>query len=183
MRPVLLVPGISNSGPGHWQTLWEERHPNVRRVEQRDWDRPGCSEWLATLDQAVQRLDAAPILAAHSLGCLLVARWAEQSDRPVHGILLVAVPDPNGPNFPREASGFSAVPSTLRQRRATVVSSSDDPYSSPAFVSRCVRQWNADHSSLDAAGHINAGSGLGDWPGGWQIVEAWRNEAGPKTFW
>ena len=177
MRPVLLVPGISNSGPGHWQTLWQARHPGVFRVQQRDWDRPACDEWVAALDEATRRVGAAPILVAHSLGCLVVAQWAALADRPVHGILLVAVPDPAGPNFPSEASGFASVPSTLRGRRATVVSSSDDPYSSADFVKRHVRLWGAEHVQLGPLGHINADSGLGEWQDGWAIVEAWRNEA------
>jgi len=32
MRPVLLVPGIGNSGPAHWQSLWQVKHPDVGRV-------------------------------------------------------------------------------------------------------------------------------------------------------
>jgi predicted alpha/beta hydrolase family esterase len=173
MRPVLLVPGISNSGPEHWQSLWEARHAGVRRVHQRDWEHPACAEWLATLDDAIRRLDTAPVLVAHSLGCLLVAHWAAQSDRAVHGMLLVAVPDPQGVSFPKEATGFSPVPMTLRARRVTVVSSADDPYSSPEFVSRCVDRWSAEHVRIGAKGHINSSSGLGDWPRGWAIVEAW----------
>jgi hypothetical protein len=177
MRPVLTVPGIFNSGPDHWQTLWEARHPNVRRVQQRDWDRPVCSEWMEALDAVVQRLDEAPILVAHSLGCLLAAKWAAQSGRAIHAMLLVAVPDPMGPDFPGEAAGFAPVPSTLGGRRATIVSSADDPYSSPAFVAARVREWNAQLVALGAVGHINASSGLGEWPQGWAIVEGWRNDA------
>ena len=26
---VLIVPGIGNSGPQHWQTLWERQHPDM----------------------------------------------------------------------------------------------------------------------------------------------------------
>jgi predicted alpha/beta hydrolase family esterase len=181
LRPVLLVPGISNSGPDHWHTLWETRHAGVVRVQQHDWERPVCAEWLGPLDQAIARLNVAPIIVAHSLGCLLVAHWAVQSDRAVHAMLLVAVPDPRGSSFPQEATGFAPVPTTLRGRRATVVCSTDDPYSSPAFVSRCLAQWNADHITLGTRGHINASSGLGDWPEGWSIVEAWRNEPAGAT--
>ena len=173
MRPVLLVPGIFNSGPGHWQTLWEERLPGVHRVQQRDWEHPVCGEWVDTLDAAIAKAGE-PVLVAHSLGCLVVAHWAAQSDRVVHGMLLVAVPDPTGRSFPREAIGFAAVPSSLRERHVTVVSSSDDPYSSAAFVNRCVALWGAEHVQLGAVGHINAESGLGAWPQGWAMVETWR---------
>lgn len=52
MRPVLLVPGIGNSGPTHWQSLWQEEHSDVGRVTQRDWDNPVCDGWVEALDQA-----------------------------------------------------------------------------------------------------------------------------------
>ena len=26
---VLMVPGVNNSGPGHWQTIWQEKHPEL----------------------------------------------------------------------------------------------------------------------------------------------------------
>lgn len=44
--PALIVPGIGDSGPGHWQTIWEAQHPHWRRVEQRDWHHPRCNECL-----------------------------------------------------------------------------------------------------------------------------------------
>ena len=175
MRPVLLVPGISNSGPDHWQSRWQALHVDVSRVMQRDWEQPVCDEWADALDEAVQHAREAPILVAHSLGCLVVARWAARSAQRVHAIVLVAVPDPAGPNFPAEASGFMPVADALRERpRVTVVSSIDDPYASEAHTRRCVAAWSAAHVSIGAAGHINAGSGLGDWPAGWAIVEGWR---------
>jgi predicted alpha/beta hydrolase family esterase len=179
MRPVLTLPGIYDSGPAHWQTRWEALHPAVARVRQRDWDRPVCREWLAALDAAVARLDEAPIIVGHSLGCLLAAHWAAQSDRSVHATLLVAVPDPAGPNFPRDASGFAPIPPSLGRRRVTIVSSADDPYSSAAFTASLVHAWDAGHVALGPRGHINAESGLGDWPEGWAIVEAWRS--GPRA--
>src|ERR1051325_5804180 len=49
--PVLFVPGWKNSGPGHWQTLWQASEPGWDRVMQRDWERPGPVAWLAGLDE------------------------------------------------------------------------------------------------------------------------------------
>jgi predicted alpha/beta hydrolase family esterase len=110
MRPVLLVPGIGNSGPTHWQSLWQAKYPAVTRVMQRDWDRPVCEDWLEVLDQEVARATEPPILVAHSLGCLAVAHWAAQSNRRCFAALLVAVPDPSGPSFPSAATGFAPLP-------------------------------------------------------------------------
>ena len=126
MRPVLLVPGIGDSGPDHWQSLWQAKHLDVGRVIQRDWDHPVRDQWVETLDQAIVQAAAPPILVAHSLGCLTVAHWAARSDRPCFAALLVALPDPSGPAFPKVAIGFATVPPALREYRVTVVSSDDD---------------------------------------------------------
>jgi predicted alpha/beta hydrolase family esterase len=176
MRPVLLVPGIGNSGLTHWQTLWQADHRDVGRVMQRDWDHPACDEWVEVLDKAVGQAAEPPILVAHSLGCLAVAHWAALSDRSCHAVLLVAVPDPSGPAFPPGATGFMPVPAALRRYRVTVVSSSDDPYATARYTEECAAAWGAEHVCLGRRGHINADSGLGDWPDGWAIVNGWRNE-------
>lgn len=175
MRPVLLVPGIQNSGPDHWQTHWERQHPGVLRVQQRDWDHPDCSEWAAALEHAVQAQPEPPIVVAHSLGCLVVARWMAGSALPVHAALLVAVPDPQGPAFPAEASGFVPLPPSVGTRRVHLLSSNNDPYSTPAYTRQRAAQWQAQHEELGALGHINAASGLGDWPEGWGRVVRWRS--------
>ena len=41
---TLIIPGYANSGPQHWQTLWEEKHPEYKRVHQKDWDHPTVNE-------------------------------------------------------------------------------------------------------------------------------------------
>jgi len=177
MKPsVLLIPGIGNSGPAHWQTLWENNYPNTHRVQQTDWDHPDCDKWAARLDDVVRRADAPPVLVAHSLGCLVACKWASQSRLPVKAILLVAVPDPAGPTFPREASGFSGLVSDLGQRRVAMVSSTDDPFSTALYSQRCALAWTAEHIVTGAKGHLNADSGLGEWSQGWDIVERLRHE-------
>lgn len=176
MRPVLLVPGIGNSGPDHWQSLWQTEHSDVSRVIQRDWNQPVREEWVETLDHAVRQAAASPILVAHSLGCLTVAHWAARSDRPCFAVLLVAVPDPSGPAFPKEAIGFAKVPLALREYRVTVVSSDDDSYATTTFTEGQVAAWGTEHIRLNRRGHINAASGLGDWVEGWAIVNRWRHE-------
>jgi predicted alpha/beta hydrolase family esterase len=176
MRPALLVPGIGNSGPTHWQSLWQAKYPYVTRVIQRDWDHPTREDWVKTLDEAVGQATEPPILIAHSLGCLAVAHWAAHSARPCFAALLVAVPDPTGPAFPSEATGFAPLPNSLRECRVTVVNSKDDAYATSSFTEERVASWDAEHICLGQYGHINAASGLGDWPDGWALVERWRNE-------
>lgn len=176
MRPVLLVPGIQNSGPAHWQSLWEAQHPGVTRVPQRDWDHPVCDEWVAALDAAVRAAPQPPIVVAHSLGCLVVAHWAARHRAAVHALLLVAVPDPLGPAFPPEARGFAPLPEALPGRRIRMVTSHDDPYAPGDHSATLAARWQAEHVDLGARGHLNAQSGLGDWPQAWAWIEAWRAE-------
>ena len=50
---TIVLPGIFNSGPAHWQTRWEEQHPDWVRFEPTSWDAPDLDDWLAALDRAV----------------------------------------------------------------------------------------------------------------------------------
>jgi serine hydrolase len=125
---VLILPGIGNSGPQHWQSLWQQSNPEFVRVEQRDWDHPVCGEWVAALALAAKRAGAGAIVVAHSLACLVVAHWSAQQHAPIKAALLVAVPDPAGPDFPEVAIGFSVTPTQPFAFPSIVVASTDDPY-------------------------------------------------------
>ncbi len=41
------------------------------------WNTPHRNAWVIKLDQAIRSAQAPVILAAHGLGCLAVAWWAE----------------------------------------------------------------------------------------------------------
>jgi uncharacterized protein len=173
-KAVYVLPGYANSGPGHWQTRWEEIDPSFVRVRMPDWERPVCDAWCDALDAAVAAHDAAGgplLLAAHSLGCLTAAHWAtrrstrEQSAK-VAGALFVAVPDPQGAGFPAAATGYADVPMAPLPFPTIVVASSDDPYGSLAFGQRCAEAWGSRFVDIGPRGHINAESGLGEWEQG-----------------
>lgn len=55
---ILVLPGLPNSGPEHWQAHWEAAFPNIRRVEQDNWDEPVYSEWSLRLTEAGQFISA-----------------------------------------------------------------------------------------------------------------------------
>lgn len=173
---VLILPGIGNSGPSHWQTLWESENPHFKRVEQRDWDHPVCQEWVAQLEQAVAQSGAQTILVAHSLACLVVAHWAASTQLSIAGAMLVAVPDPGGANFPAEAVGFSATPDTVFAFPSLVVASTNDPYGSFDYVQDRVRVWGSQLVNIGEAGHINAQSNLGNWREGFDLLQTLMND-------
>ncbi|MEM5382545.1 alpha/beta hydrolase [Paraburkholderia phymatum] len=170
-QKVIVLPGYMNSGDGHWQTRWEARYPNFVRVAMRDWDHPVCDEWCETLDATVAASKGPVLFAAHSLGCLTVACWAARHASndalaKVAGALLVAVPDPSGPGFPADATGFDAVPKDRLPFGSVIVASTDDPYGGVPFSQACAAAWSSRWESIGPRGHINADSGLGDWEEG-----------------
>lgn len=169
MTPVLIMPGIGGSGPLHWQSRWEASEPAYRRVHVPDWDHPELPAWLAALDAAVKAVAPAPVIVAHSLGCLAVAHWVAGGGQ-ARAALLVAPPDPASPQFPAVARSFAPVPTGRFGFPARVVASRNDPYGSVAFAQCCADTWGAAFSDVGNAGHINADSGLGDWTAGRQLL-------------
>jgi hypothetical protein len=64
MTPVFILPGWLNSGPSHWQSLWQAAHGDTR-VEQHDWQRPLRGDWCARLEETVVNHLAQNARAAH----------------------------------------------------------------------------------------------------------------------
>jgi len=169
---VLILPGLGDSGPQHWQTLWERQNAGFARVEQRDWERPRYEDWAANLERAVAAAGPDMVLAAHSLACLLVARWAHETKLRIKGALLVAPPDPDAITFPEDAVGFAPIPDRALPFPAIVVASTDDPYGDVAFARASARSWGARFVEVTDAGHINADSGFGPWNDGLALLRS-----------
>jgi predicted alpha/beta hydrolase family esterase len=170
--PVLVLPGLGNSGPQHWQTLWEKEFPDACRVEQADWERPDPADWEARLAAAVAGCAAPPVLVAHSLSCAVVARWARQSDGKVKAALLVAPSDVDASDrTPEEVRSFSPLARERLPFPAIVVASRDDPFVAFQRAAAFARDWGAEFVDAGAAGHINTASGHGPWPEGRLLLE------------
>ena len=172
MNPVLIVPGFGGSGPGHWQTLWENSNPSFRRVIQQDWDHPVCSEWKSQLEKDVAASGPDVILVAHSLACLLVAHWAADTRLKIKSALLVAVPDPASAAFPKEAVGFAPVPAQKFSFPSILVASTSDSFSDLKYSERCAKAWGSRFVNIGDAGHINADSNLGAWDEGFSLLKS-----------
>ena len=169
---VLILPGYGNSGPAHWQTLWERDHPAYRRVNQKSWDEPRRADWVGELARAVNAAPGRVTLAAHSLGCVAVAHWAAMSahcDR-VTGALLVAPPDIERKDAPRDVHDFRPIPMAPLPFPTIVVASTDDLYSDFARAEAWAKAWGSRLLSLGAAGHINRDAGYGPWPDGLALL-------------
>lgn len=170
---VLTLPGWQNSTKGHWQTEWEQAY-GYRRVEQHDWLHPKRGDWCARLQDVVADADGPLLLAAHSLGCILVAWWAAHSPdaHKVRGALLVAPGDVEQPGVAELIPGWTPIARQRLPFPSIVVSSSDDPYCSPARARELAQDWGARWVDAGAHGHLNAASGLGLWPQGHDLLRA-----------
>ena len=168
---ALILPGNGGSGPAHWQSLWELKHKNFIRVQQRDWDNPVCTEWVESLENAVTQVEGDIVLVAHSLACLLVSHWAAQTQRKIKGALLVAPPNPAESVFPKAATSFFPFPLKLLNFRSIVVASANDSYGDLDFAKSCAIAWGSDFINIGEVGHINADSGIDQWIQGLDLLK------------
>lgn len=164
---VLILPGLDNSGPGHWQTIWEQTRGDCQRVQFGLWDRPHRNTWVNKLNHAIRAADRPVVLAAHSLGCLAVAWWARLerpgADGKVLGALLVAPPAVDHRVADSRVATFAPTPREPLPFPAILVGSHDDGYMRLGEARRLARQWGASFADAGRSGHINAASGLGEW--------------------
>jgi serine hydrolase len=168
---VLMIPGFTGAGPGHWQSIWERAHPEYQRVQQRDWDHPEPTEWVATLDRVVRTTSGRVVLVGHSLGCMVIAKWAagRQASELV-GAMLVAPSDVEAAAAPSEVRGFAPIPLERLPFRSLVVSSSNDPLVSSERAAQFAQAWGSRLISIGAAGHIHTAAGYGPWPEGHALL-------------
>ena len=177
MTHFIILPGSSGSGPAHWQSRWESANRAMRRFQPSSWELPDFTDWLAALEAAVIAAPEPPVLVAHSLSCLLIAHWQKISQRPVKAALLVAVPDPASAVFPGYGMAFARIPQGKLRFASLVVTSTNDPYGSADYAQARAMQWGSRLAVIGPFGHINADSGLGDWPEGLALLDGLVSEA------
>lgn len=174
-RPLLLtVPGIDNSGPAHWQTLWEQELSDCHRAELGMWSRPHRNSWVTKLNAAIVAARRPVVLVAHSLGCHAVAWWNElepKSSERVVGALLVAPPNLVGVPKDSRLSVFAPLVRTRLRFPSILAASEDDPYATLGQSRKMARLWGSRFVNAGWLGHINADSAIGSWPFGRYLLE------------
>ena len=178
MPTLVIHPGYLDSGPQHWQSRWQAVFPDHRRIRQANWDYPERQAWVATLDETIRGLPGPLVFAAHSLGCITIAHWAalagpELLSR-IKGALLVAPPDVEAPGFEPAIQGFAPAPRARLPFPAVVVASRTDPYGRFERSAGLAADWGAALVDMGDCGHINAESGLEDWPQGQSLLAEWN---------
>jgi predicted alpha/beta hydrolase family esterase len=175
MPTVLIVPGLRDHVDAHWQTLLATdlalRGRKLRTVPPMGRADLDCATKVAAIEREAQAIDGPVILVAHSGGCVMVAHWARQTKRAVHGALLAAPPDferPMPAGYPTidelRANGWLPVPREPLPFPSIVAASRNDPLGEYERVADLARGWGSRLVDLGEVGHLNPASGFGEWP-------------------
>ncbi|NIJ36836.1 hypothetical protein FHR22_001485 [Sphingopyxis panaciterrae] len=180
---ILTIPGLYNSGPTHWQSLWEQKFGTCERIELGRWNDPDRDEWVARIADAIAAENEPVLVAAHSLGCHAFAHWFAQASgfarARIAGALLVAPPELSQLRRDNHATSFADSPSFTSRTPMIVVASDNDPYAKTSHVWRLSRQWDARFVNAGPFGHINADSGIADWPYGQYLLASLQPAPAP----
>lgn len=173
---TLIVPGLHNSGPDHWQTWIESQIPSAVRVEQEDWETPQIKPWAQNIEKAILEAKHPVFIIAHSFGVLASIVGAAPVADQILGALFVAPADPsrftlrgdriNNDSSELDTGLFSYIPKEHLGYPSIMAASTNDycmPFKRTAWWSKT---WGSRLVSLGNAGHVNAESGYGAWPEG-----------------
>ena len=174
MPTVLIVPGLRDHVDAHWQTLLaldlEAQRRKVKTVPPMGRGDLDCATRVAAIERAAQAISGPFVVVAHSGGCVMVAHWAQQTRRNVHGALLATPPDfeqamPEG--YPTidalRAGGWLPVPRQRLPFPSVVAASRDDPLARYDRIERLASDWGSRVVDLGFVGHLNPASGYGRW--------------------
>jgi uncharacterized protein len=190
---VVIVPGLNNSGPQHWQSLWQRQLPNAVRVKQQRWDKPDLIRWSDNVAAVLDAVDthSGCWIVAHSFGCLASVRALMRSPErsstylaggaatnltggaanhlidKVRGLFLVAPADPHKFAVAEQLPAGPLPPGHL-------IASRSDPWLSWTGAQQWAQRWQLELIDAGDAGHINAESGHGYWRQGWHLFQQLR---------
>lgn len=171
---VLIVPGLRDTAAEHWQTLLEAQLRAAGRpvagVPPMGRDDLDCAARVAAIERAARSIAGPLVIVAHSGGCIMVAHWAQRTQREVRGALLATPPDFETPlpaGYPTldalRAGGWLPVPRTTLRFPSIVGASRDDPLADFDRVAELARDWGSRLVDLGRVGHLNPASGYGEW--------------------
>ncbi|WP_018609797.1 RBBP9/YdeN family alpha/beta hydrolase [Uliginosibacterium gangwonense] len=160
----VLVPGLYDSGPEHWQTCWQNYHPFWRRVTQRNWNVADIEIWIASIRRLLAGCSHPAILVGHSFGALASCCVAVDYPELVAGLMIVA------PAEPMKFEVEDRVPSHALGVPSMLVASHNDPLMSFSRADYWASMWGSTLIDVGEAGHINVESGFGPWRYGLDVL-------------
>ena len=168
---VLIVPGLRDHVPQHWQTLLASRLPRVRTVAPMGRGNLDCLKRIGAIEEEAAKIDGPIIVVAHSGGVIATLHWARVTQRPLRGALLATPADFDQPmpeGYPLrgalEAGGWLPVPRNTLPFRSIVAASRNDPLACYKRATAFARSWGSKLVDLGEVRHLNPASGYGDWP-------------------
>jgi predicted alpha/beta hydrolase family esterase len=168
---VVIVPGLRDHVPDHWQTHLQRRLTHTDTVQPSTRDRLSCAARVAALDATLAAVDGPVLLAAHSAGVMIAAHWALRHRRPIVGALLATPADLEEPlpaGYPlREQlkeNGWLPVPRRRLPFPSVVAASRNDPLARLTRVQQLARDWGSRLVDIGPVGHLNPAAGYGEWP-------------------
>lgn len=168
---IVIVPGLRDHVPEHWQTLLAQRLDKVRTVAPLEHDKLSLAARIAALDAVVADIDGPVVLVAHSAGVMITVHWAQQNRRPIRGALLATPADLETPlpsGYPTvdelAAGGWNPIPRRRLPFPSVVAASTTDPLAAYRRVAGMAEVWGSRLVDLGDVGHLNPASGYGDWP-------------------
>lgn len=163
--PIVIVPGLRNSDEQHWQSLWQTRLPNSKRIQVDDWNTADLDKWKAGIRAELEKLDKPAVIIAHSFGTLASASVAAEFPAKIAALFLVAPADPDKFRIAKH------LPQAPLRVPAKIIASSNDPWLTDSKAAYWALQWGTDFLRLKNVGHINSESHLGFWPEGIQLLQ------------
>ena len=168
---VLIVPGLRDHVPQHWQTLLASQLPRAATVMPMGRDNLDCLSRVEAIEEAAAQIDGPIVVVAHSGGVISVVHWARLTRRAVRGALLATPADFDQPlpeAYPSmealEEGGWLPVPRNALPFRSIVAASRNDPLARYERVATFARSWGSKLVDLGEVGHLNPASGFGPWP-------------------
>ena len=156
---LLLVPGLREEAPGHWQAILAGRCPGAVSLPALGRRNIDLAARLAQIEAAVQAIQGPVVVVAHSGGAIATAHWAQRTRAAIHGALLATPPlfaGPLGPGFPElaefERHGWAPIPRAPLPFRCVVAASRNDPLGS--YESADPRSDRRIKQKLAGEGHI-----------------------------
>lgn len=183
---VLIVPGYRGSGESHWQSWLHRELVGSRVLSGVSWHEPVLADWAERVREEIARAPTPLWIVAHSFGCLATVIAVEDRPQNVAGVILAAPADPQ--RFHLLGLGrvddrrlavktlADVLPVRALGVRGVLVASENDPWMSLPTAQQWAHDWEVTMVNAGAAGHINAESGFGPWPGVLDLLAALQSE-------
>lgn len=162
---IVNVPGYTNAGPAHWQTLLENKFVNFKRVLQQDWLNPVREEWIQGIENTISKIDGEVVLVGHSCGAVAIAQWALACNTSkVKGALLVSPADIDRQSAIAPIQVQRPLPKALLPFTTKLIYSDNDEHSSASSSEIMGKNWGSELILVKGASHFHTEAGFGDWP-------------------